>query len=59
MDILYADRLHTLQEEHSGEAAPGDLVDEGFFSVPYTDRLEPLGEILIAEVPALQFAPGK
>jgi hypothetical protein len=45
VDILHADRFHTLKKKRGREAAAGDLVDDVLFGVFHTDCLESVGEM--------------
>jgi len=59
MHGMTADRLHALEEKHGGKAAPADLV----LDIPRVflnpDRLDPLGEVRVAELASRQFGPQK
>jgi hypothetical protein len=54
--VFDPDCLHTLQEEDGREAAPSDLVIDVLSGLSDAERRQPLGQIGIAQIPALHLA---
>ena len=57
VNVLHADRFHALQEEYGGKAAASNLVVHVSVGFLDADRRQPLGQIRIAEIPALPLGP--
>ena len=56
MNVWHSDRFHALKEEDRREAATRDLVDDVLLGLFDADSLEPVRQVPVAQVPALQFA---